>query len=137
MSLVTRERVQNSFRTDSSGVGSASARTRTSELTTDGASSSSSLVFTLPISCQICLSKVKDPVICSNRHVFCKGCMDMWLQRIKQCPACRVDITEGWKIYIPINWKKKTENFILVLDEVKCLICIYIQKIHCSVFWAD
>ena len=76
----------------SSSSGFASAR---SQPPTD-ASSSSSLVFTLPISCQICLSKVKDPVICSNRHVFCKSCMDVWLQRNQQCPACRVQVTEGW-----------------------------------------
>jgi len=56
---------------------------------------SSSLVFTLPISCQICLSKVKDPVICCNRHVFCKQCMDVWLQRNGQCPACRVEVNEA------------------------------------------
>ncbi|CAH1776410.1 unnamed protein product [Owenia fusiformis] len=53
----------------------------------------STLAFTLPISCQICLGKVKDPTVCPNRHVFCSGCMDVWLQRNQQCPSCRVPIT--------------------------------------------
>ena len=87
-----RAYVLGSARTNSSEAGSASGGTQGSDC---ASSSASSLVFTLPISCQICLSKVKDPVICSNRHVFCKGCMDTWLQRMKQCPACRIDITEG------------------------------------------
>ncbi|XP_061164194.1 pneumococcal serine-rich repeat protein-like [Saccostrea echinata] len=50
------------------------------------------IAFTLPISCQICLGKVKQPVLCPNNHVFCSGCMDVWLQRNKQCPACRTPI---------------------------------------------
>lgn len=53
------------------------------------------IAFTLPISCQICLGKVKQPVLCPNNHVFCSGCMDVWLQRNKQCPACRTPITPG------------------------------------------
>jgi len=61
----------------------------------NGGAANSSLVFTLPISCQICLSKVKEPVICSNRHVFCKICMDVWLLRNNQCPACRITIDEA------------------------------------------
>ncbi|XP_071127035.1 uncharacterized protein LOC143042569 isoform X1 [Mytilus galloprovincialis] len=50
------------------------------------------IAFTLPISCQICLGKVKKPVLCPNNHVFCSPCMDVWLERNKQCPACRTDI---------------------------------------------
>ncbi|XP_069129850.1 ORC ubiquitin ligase 1-like isoform X2 [Argopecten irradians] len=50
------------------------------------------IAFTLPISCQICLGKVKQPVLCPNNHVFCNQCMDVWLQRNQQCPACRVTI---------------------------------------------
>ncbi|XP_022323053.2 uncharacterized protein LOC111124476 isoform X2 [Crassostrea virginica] len=50
------------------------------------------IAFTLPISCQICLGKVKQPVLCPNNHAFCSGCMDVWLQRNKQCPACRTPI---------------------------------------------
>ncbi|KAK2920044.1 ORC ubiquitin ligase 1 [Channa argus] len=54
---------------------------------------SSTLSLTLPISCQICLGKVKQPVICGNYHVFCSPCMEMWLKKASQCPTCRVPIT--------------------------------------------
>ncbi|KAE8297451.1 RING finger protein 219 [Larimichthys crocea] len=54
---------------------------------------SSTLSLTLPISCQICLGKVRQPVICANHHVFCSSCMEMWLKKASQCPTCRVPIT--------------------------------------------
>ncbi|XP_005109357.1 uncharacterized protein LOC101860129 [Aplysia californica] len=50
------------------------------------------ITFTLPMSCQICLGKVKQPVLCPNFHVFCQLCLDIWLERNNQCPACRVQI---------------------------------------------
>ncbi|KAM6943428.1 ORC ubiquitin ligase 1 [Xenentodon cancila] len=53
----------------------------------------STLSLTLPISCQICLGKVRRPVICANHHVFCSCCMEMWLKEANQCPTCRVPIT--------------------------------------------
>nr|XP_057944856.1 ORC ubiquitin ligase 1 [Doryrhamphus excisus] len=53
----------------------------------------STLCLTLPISCQICLGKVRQPVICGNHHVFCSSCMEMWLKKASQCPTCRVPIT--------------------------------------------
>ncbi|XP_020493526.2 ORC ubiquitin ligase 1 [Labrus bergylta] len=53
----------------------------------------STLSLTLPISCQICLGKVRQPVICANNHVFCSSCMEMWLKKANQCPSCRVPIT--------------------------------------------
>ncbi|KAJ0056387.1 hypothetical protein NL108_006910 [Boleophthalmus pectinirostris] len=53
----------------------------------------STLSLTLPISCQICLGKVRQPVICANNHVFCSSCMEMWLKKASQCPTCRVPIT--------------------------------------------
>ncbi|KAI3377515.1 hypothetical protein L3Q82_008689 [Scortum barcoo] len=53
----------------------------------------STLSLTLPISCQICLGKVRQPVICANHHVFCSSCMQMWLKKASQCPTCRVPIT--------------------------------------------
>ncbi|XP_034048953.1 ORC ubiquitin ligase 1 [Thalassophryne amazonica] len=49
--------------------------------------------LTLPISCQICLGKVRQPVICTNNHVFCSLCMETWLKKAEQCPTCRVAIT--------------------------------------------
>ncbi|XP_062903589.1 ORC ubiquitin ligase 1 [Mobula hypostoma] len=51
------------------------------------------LNLTLPISCQICLGKVRHPVICSNNHVFCFTCMESWLKNSAQCPTCRTPIT--------------------------------------------
>lgn len=51
------------------------------------------LSLTLPISCHICLGKVRQPVICVNHHVFCSSCIDLWLKNNNQCPACRVPIT--------------------------------------------
>ncbi|XP_017296304.1 ORC ubiquitin ligase 1 [Kryptolebias marmoratus] len=54
----------------------------------------STLSLTLPISCQICLGKVRQPVICANHHVFCSSCMEMWLKNASQCPTCREPITE-------------------------------------------
>ncbi|XP_068124003.1 ORC ubiquitin ligase 1 [Hyperolius riggenbachi] len=51
------------------------------------------LALTLPITCHICLGKVRQPVICGNRHVFCSVCIDLWLRNNNQCPACRVPIT--------------------------------------------
>ncbi|KAA0713321.1 RING finger protein 219 [Triplophysa tibetana] len=51
------------------------------------------LSLTLPISCQICLGKVRHPVICCNNHVFCNTCIKVWLEKNSQCPTCRVAIT--------------------------------------------
>uniref|UniRef100_A0A8C5P1T2 ORC ubiquitin ligase 1 n=3 Tax=Jaculus jaculus TaxID=51337 RepID=A0A8C5P1T2_JACJA len=51
------------------------------------------LSLTLPITCHICLGKVRQPVICINNHVFCSVCIDLWLKNNNQCPACRVPIT--------------------------------------------
>ncbi|XP_053311359.1 ORC ubiquitin ligase 1 [Spea bombifrons] len=51
------------------------------------------LALTLPITCHICLGKVRQPVICANHHVFCSSCIELWLKNNSQCPACRVPIT--------------------------------------------
>lgn len=51
------------------------------------------LSLTLPITCHICLGKVRQPVICVNYHVFCSVCIEVWLRNNNQCPACRVPIT--------------------------------------------
>ncbi|XP_045139696.1 ORC ubiquitin ligase 1 [Echinops telfairi] len=51
------------------------------------------LSLTLPLTCHICLGKVRQPVICINNHVFCSICIDLWLKNNSQCPACRVPIT--------------------------------------------
>uniref|UniRef100_A0A8D0G6F8 ORC ubiquitin ligase 1 n=1 Tax=Sphenodon punctatus TaxID=8508 RepID=A0A8D0G6F8_SPHPU len=51
------------------------------------------LSLTLPITCHICLGKVRHPVICVNNHVFCSICIEVWLKNNSQCPACRIPIT--------------------------------------------
>ncbi|KAM4794824.1 ORC ubiquitin ligase 1 [Rhinophrynus dorsalis] len=51
------------------------------------------LSLTLPITCHICLGKVRQPVICVNHHVFCTVCIELWLKNNNQCPVCRVPIT--------------------------------------------
>ncbi|NWV01473.1 RN219 protein, partial [Upupa epops] len=51
------------------------------------------LSLTLPITCHICLGKVRHPVICVNNHVFCSICIEVWLKNNNQCPACRTPIT--------------------------------------------
>ncbi|XP_066477561.1 ORC ubiquitin ligase 1 [Tiliqua scincoides] len=51
------------------------------------------LSLTLPITCHICLGKVRHPVICANNHVFCSICIEVWLKNNSQCPACRIPIT--------------------------------------------
>ncbi|XP_030056482.1 ORC ubiquitin ligase 1 [Microcaecilia unicolor] len=51
------------------------------------------LSLTLPITCHICLGKVRQPVICANYHVFCSTCIELWLKNNSQCPACRTPIT--------------------------------------------
>ncbi|NXU95092.1 RN219 protein, partial [Xiphorhynchus elegans] len=51
------------------------------------------LSLTLPITCHICLGKVRHPVICVNNHVFCSVCIEVWLKNNNQCPACRIPIT--------------------------------------------
>nr|XP_006823740.1 PREDICTED: uncharacterized serine-rich protein C215.13-like [Saccoglossus kowalevskii] len=58
-----------------------------------GSKPGATISLTLPISCQICLGKVKQPVICPNQHVFCTLCMDLWLRKNDQCPTCRTSIT--------------------------------------------
>ncbi|XP_072572188.1 ORC ubiquitin ligase 1-like isoform X1 [Paramormyrops kingsleyae] len=49
--------------------------------------------LTLPISCQICLGKVRKPVVCGNYHVFCSACIELWLTKSNHCPTCRILIT--------------------------------------------
>ncbi|XP_071504652.1 uncharacterized protein [Diadema antillarum] len=50
-------------------------------------------VIYLPVTCQICLGKVRQPVICSNQHVFCNSCLEEWLRHRSVCPTCLIPIT--------------------------------------------
>ncbi|RNA28035.1 RING finger protein 219-like [Brachionus plicatilis] len=56
---------------------------------------SQSSASTLPITCQICFENVKEPCVCSNLHVFCSFCIDIWLEKNNQCPTCHVQIDEN------------------------------------------
>lgn len=38
--------------------------------------------------------KVKEPTVCPNLHVFCSICIDIWLEKSKACPTCRVPINK-------------------------------------------
>ncbi|XP_067890457.1 ORC ubiquitin ligase 1 [Heterodontus francisci] len=69
------------------------------------------LSLTLPISCQICLGKVRQPVICSNNHVFCFMCMQSWLKNSTQCPTCRVPITSENPFKEVLGGTDGTENY--------------------------
>lgn len=38
--------------------------------------------------------KVKEPVVCPNLHAFCSMCIDIWLEKSRQCPTCRIAINK-------------------------------------------
>ncbi|RKO90584.1 hypothetical protein BDK51DRAFT_34017 [Blyttiomyces helicus] len=48
------------------------------------------VTLSLPLACTVCLDKVKSPVLCPNRHVFCEPCLTEWQKVKSQCPVCRV-----------------------------------------------
>ena len=60
-----------------------------SQIMSNSTTNNQNTTLTLPITCQICLSRVRDPCVCPNLHAFCKCCIDMWLEKSKQCPTCR------------------------------------------------
>ncbi|XP_007900761.2 ORC ubiquitin ligase 1 [Callorhinchus milii] len=68
------------------------------------------LALTLPISCHICLGKVRHPVICSNNHVFCSMCIQSWLKNSSQCPTCRIPITSENPVKEVLGGTDGTEN---------------------------
>ena len=87
--------------------------------------------------CPICLGNLIEPVminICN--HIFCKFCIEMWMQKKEICPLCRQKINGITKIYYP-NQTKKMNNKLahlfysikeLKLDNYskfssKCLVC--------------
>jgi hypothetical protein len=36
--------------------------------------------------CPICTEKIVDPILCSNRHAFCRACIERWR---RGCPVCK------------------------------------------------
>ena len=54
--------------------------------------------------CNICLDRMKDPVLeISCQNLFCGECLLKWLQRMKTCPLCRSDVNLSELIYIDQN----------------------------------
>lgn len=45
------------------------------------------------LKCQICMDVLETPqIIIHCEHIFCKHCIDDWLDRKLKCPVCRIDI---------------------------------------------
>jgi hypothetical protein len=42
--------------------------------------------------CPICFELTNDPVALTCQHIFCRLCIDMWLERNSSCPMCRHQI---------------------------------------------
>lgn len=42
--------------------------------------------------CSICLCVFYNPVKCPCQHVFCKNCIERWLQNNGTCPKCRLPV---------------------------------------------
>ena len=42
--------------------------------------------------CAICMSLVEYPVYTRCSHVFCKSCLDEWLENKRNCPKCKEDL---------------------------------------------
>ncbi|KAJ3328549.1 hypothetical protein HDU76_009750 [Blyttiomyces sp. JEL0837] len=57
--------------------------------------------LTLNLMCPICQTKVRDPVLCKNRHIFCDCCISEWLKRKAECPSCRIPITSA-EPFLPV-----------------------------------
>jgi hypothetical protein len=45
--------------------------------------------------CPLCMDILKEPVQCSNGHMFCKACISKAITVRKQCPTCRCSLTES------------------------------------------
>ena len=46
--------------------------------------------------CPICMDDVKNAVITTCGHVFCRGCVENWLiNESAKCPLCRADISKA------------------------------------------
>ncbi|KAG0425004.1 hypothetical protein HPB47_027801, partial [Ixodes persulcatus] len=44
------------------------------------------------LTCAICRALLRVPMECRCRHVFCKGCILLWLNTDRTCPLCRVSV---------------------------------------------
>ncbi len=43
--------------------------------------------------CCICTNVIKDPVMCHNEHIFCRGCITRHLMNSQTCPTCMQPLT--------------------------------------------
>ena len=44
------------------------------------------------LSCPVCLSEFDQPKVLPCNHVFCKGCLEQWMDKNKlTCPICRIE----------------------------------------------
>jgi hypothetical protein len=87
--------------------------------------------------CPICLGYLNEPVKPNNcSHIYCKFCLEMWLQKKENCPLCRTKIDGITKIFFPLKSTQKNNKLShlffsikeLKLDNYhkfseKCLIC--------------
>lgn len=42
--------------------------------------------------CSICLAALDNPVALPCNHMFCRACIEEWLDRERNCPNCRRDV---------------------------------------------
>ncbi|XP_026193853.1 mucin-19 [Cyclospora cayetanensis] len=46
-----------------------------------------------PFECSICMDDVTDPVVTRCGHLFCWGCLHVWLQQSDECPLCKAGVS--------------------------------------------
>ena len=51
--------------------------------------------------CPICLDTFKQPYSIGCSHLFCKNCINKWLEVKNTCPVCRNDFIGSF--YVPIE----------------------------------
>jgi len=96
-------------------------------------------------------SKVRQPVICCNNHVFCSNCIKVWLEKSSQCPTCRVAITpenpcreiignnETSQSYLVVFFFSVSYETLFVLGKMSVIkylsfflfcVCVYAHRSH-------
>eukprot|EP00756_Hemistasia_phaeocysticola_P049825 Hpha_TRINITY_DN243_c0_g1::TRINITY_DN243_c0_g1_i1::g.83642::m.83642/K10666/RNF5; E3 ubiquitin-protein ligase RNF5 len=46
-----------------------------------------------PFECPICMDSVTEPVVTQCGHMFCWGCLSVWLDTNPTCPVCKGSVT--------------------------------------------
>jgi len=95
--------------------------------------------------CGICLESVKIPMMCSKcSKIFCKCCINRWLELRNRCPHCRHNLTPdrlvkcGWVDQITedletVKTKDMCESHRLPLS-IYCRTCSIVVCAHCALF---